>query len=220
MAAITYPIALADFFTDLGTVSVSFDLSDALETNENGGGEIFTSAYGPRLWYGDIEVRPHPHVEMDAVMVEIDALFEADASFFVSIGDREGTIADLDGSAYGAATPAIAGFNGSTMRELDLSGLPANYVISKGDYLSFEYSSSPTRYAFHRVTSGGTANGSGALNGIDVQPRLRTGIATSDPVSMAPAFLKAKAIPGSKLPPRRNAVISTGPSFSWRQTLR
>jgi hypothetical protein len=62
---------------------------------------------------------------------------------------------------------------------LALAGLPANYVVSAGDYIGLEESS---RYDLYVASAAVTANGSGVAT-VSVRPYLRSGIFTSSAVA-------------------------------------
>ena len=50
----------------------------------------------------------------------------------------------------------------SDNKSLKLGGLPAGYSLRRGDMLHFDYGSSPTRRALHRIVEDATANGPGS----------------------------------------------------------
>jgi hypothetical protein len=62
---------------------------------------------------------------------------------------------------------------------LGLASLPANYVLSAGDYIGLEEGG---RYDLHQVATAVTANGSGVAS-VSVLPYLRTGIFTASAVA-------------------------------------
>lgn len=82
-------------------------------------------------------------------------------------------------------------------KALSLKLLPAGYLVSVGDYLSFTYG---TSRALHRVMEAVTANGSGLTTEFEVRPHIRPGWALSTAVALkAPRGLFV-LVPGSVTP--------------------
>lgn len=215
---VAFPVALEDFFADIGQVTATFALGEAVETSESSAGEIYRADYGARLWAGSVTVRSHRQGRADEVAAMAERLAAADASFFVAPRHRAGPQYDPDGSILGAASVTILSIN-STDGTIRLEGLPAGYQIQRGDYLSFEYLSSPTRYAFHRVLTGSGVGEGGATGPLELTQRPRAGVVAGAAVRLVEPRLKAVMIPGSS-PLTYQGVRASGLSFSWRQTLR
>jgi hypothetical protein len=110
----------------------------------------------------------------------------------------------------------IASIN-ANRKALTLSGLPAGYVITMGDYLHVDYGT-PSRRALLQASEGATANGSGVTGEFEVRPHLRPGIATALAVTLKKPAAKVKIVPGSV----RIETVTTLLSqlrFTARQTL-
>lgn len=82
---------------------------------------------------------------------------------------------DISGSWDGTADVTSVGASGA----LALASLPANYVVSLGDYIALEESS---RVDLYQASATVTANGSGVVT-VSVRPYLRTGIFSSSAVA-------------------------------------
>ena len=82
---------------------------------------------------------------------------------------------DINASWNGTATVTALGASGA----LGLSGLPANYILTEGDYIALEESS---RVDLYQASATVTANGSGAVT-VSVRPYLRTGIFSASAVA-------------------------------------
>lgn len=82
---------------------------------------------------------------------------------------------DISGAWDGTATVTALGASGA----LGLSGLPASYVLSAGDYIGLEEGG---RYDLYEVATSVTANGSGAVT-VSVIPHLRTTVFTTAAVA-------------------------------------
>lgn len=82
---------------------------------------------------------------------------------------------DISASWDGTADVTSLGASGA----LALASLPANYVVSAGDYIALEEGG---RYDLYQASATVTANGSGVVT-VSVRPYLRTGIFTASAVA-------------------------------------
>jgi len=108
----------------------------------------------------------------------------------------------------------------SDWKDVKLEGLFNANLLSVGDFFSFEYGSSPTRYAFHQVTQPATVGGLGRTDTFEVVPPLRSGAVTTTQVKLIDPTLKAIIEPGSVNEGREIGMHREGISFRWMQTLR
>jgi hypothetical protein len=215
--ALTFPLTLAQFYDWLPISRVTVRLGRAVTFSETAGGARISHQRGARLWGGKIILDKDSHATWAAIEARLALLEEPGASFLLRDPRMHGPIADPFKIALGAATPVIQAV-AADMRSLDISGLPAGYVISEGDLLGFEYGLNPIRYAYHRVAFGAVADGTGLAAGIEVAPFLRPGVPIGGTVTLGTPVLKA-TIPEADYGASR-AVISQGGSFDWMQTLR
>ncbi|MVO16857.1 hypothetical protein [Parasedimentitalea huanghaiensis] len=215
--ALTWPLPLNEFFDTLPIQKVTFQLANSATYSETGGGELITHKRGSRLWQGKIILDKDSHAIWAAIESRLALLEEPGASLLLWDVRLPGPIADPDKSILGPAVPQIRSLDPNN-RELTLKGLPSGYVISQGDLLGFTYGSNPVRYAFHRVATGGTADGLGVTPNIEVRPFIRPGAAVDAVVTLGDPVLKAK-ITGADYGASRS-TISEGGSFDWTQTLR
>jgi hypothetical protein len=215
--ALSFPLNLAAFFEAFCPISTTFELGEAVLANETGGGEVIRSDYGSRLWYGTVTLAPRKPVLVENIKALIRPLQDARASFLLYPRHKRRA------TGGGALSEPIGQINSlpTNNRLITLKGLPASYVITRGDFLSFIYSSSPSRYAFHQVVESINANGSGVTGQFEVVPPIRPGAAVDTGVQFNKPRLKAVMVPGSltisELPRRGYAA---GATFAWRQTLR
>jgi hypothetical protein len=214
---LTFPLDLATFFEAFCPISTTFELGEAVIVNETGGGEILRSDYGTRLWYGTVTLAPSRPVAIENIKALIRPLQDSRASFLLYPRHKRRA------TGGGALTEPIGQINSlpANNRLLTLKGLPASYVITRGDFLSFIYGSSPSRYAFHQVVESINANGSGVTGEFEVVPPIRPGALVNHNVQFNKPRLKAIMVPGSlsiSELPRRG--FATGATFAWRQTLR
>ncbi len=216
--ALTFPLDLNGLFNRLAKIEASVDPGEALLANVTGGGEIITSAIGARLWRGRITGRGHAFIDLDAMTARIDLVRQAGASFYVAPAHRDGPQADPEGTLLGAATPQITSVNANN-RDVTISGLPAAYVLTEGDLVSFTYLASPVRFALHKVVTGAVANGSGVAS-VELMPPLRPGHAVPFTLRLLRPFCKAVIVSGSYQPPVYDRRGRATFSFDWQQTLR
>lgn len=215
--ALSFPLPLTEFFDMVPVRRVTFRPDVAVTFSETGGGEVIAHQMGTRLWGGEIVLGQRYHQHLAAIEARIALLEQAAGSLFLSDPRLPGPIADPGASILGQASVEIAALD-SNNREMSLRGLPPGYVISTGDLLSFTYGSNPVRHAFHRVVTGGAANGAGTTGMIEIIPWLRPGAAIGARVELARPFLKAKLVSAEYGAGR--ATISSGGKIAWRQTLR
>ncbi len=217
--ALTFPLSLATFFNGLQIGQGAVYLPSAVEQNQSGDGELFTANLGPRLWKGSASILKRVHQQAASAEALLSILRQAGGSFFAADIRQNGPAADPTGAILGASSPVISTLNANT-RDIRLSGLPAGYVLSRGDYLSFAYGSSPVRYAYHQIAVGSVANGSGVTGDIEVTPNIRPGAVVSTAVVLVRPYFKAQIIPDSYQPAAGQGVQSSGLTFSFIQTLR
>ncbi|MCU0826659.1 MAG: hypothetical protein MUE52_04475 [Tabrizicola sp.] len=216
---LTYPLALADFADILPISSLSFHLPEQVVMSRNGKGEVLTADVGERLWQGRMTLGRLTRAEAGRPEVLIE-LVRGGAQHSFLIYDRHRTNPRLDpqGAILGASAVTILALGGDA-RELSLAGLPAGYVLSAGDHLSFAYGSG--LQALHRiVTTTVTASGAGQTPLFEVIPAIRPGAVAGASVQLKKAYCKAVAMPGSIEEAVRFSTLSEGMSFDWVQTLR
>lgn len=217
--ALTYPLTGAQFFDRLRAAEVSFSLPDMREFSEDAGGNLFTSDHGARLWRGSVSIAPHFHARTAEIEALVSLCLQSGASFLAYDRRREYPAIDPRGIILGSTVPVIASLDANNC-ELTLSGLPAGYVLTAGDHLSFTYGAAPLRYALHRVVVGSVANSAGIMGPIQVDPFLRSGVAVGAAVRLVRPFCKMILSPGSYQPSSGGANrISAGLAFRFQQTL-
>lgn len=217
--AYSFPLSTAQFLDLLPIKEMTFELSEAVETDETGGGEILTADLGTRLWQGEIVLGDMLPDEADDALGMLDLLRRAGGSFMVYDRGRPWPRADWQGAALAGASPVLHTVAAST-REIRIAGLPPGYQLRRRDAVAWAYGANPTRYALHRLAAPVTANGSGLTPLVEVVPNVRPGASTGVAVQLVKAACKAVIVPGSYQPGRRKARLTSGASFKWQQTLR
>lgn len=213
--ALSFPLSAASFSDLLRLESVVWTLRKFEEMAGAGSGEWLTAKLMPDLWEAECQTVILENAEAHGLRALLDALGSSD-TFYLNNRAQLYPDADPNGTSYGASTPTISGINASRL-QLAISGLPANYVLTRGDLFQVDYDTA-TRRALIEVVESVTANGSGVTAQFEVRPALRPAIATSDAVSFASPAAKMKVVPGSV----RMVQIDTFYSqitFTARQTL-
>lgn len=216
--ALTFPLPLAEFFNRLRIASLELAPTDATVTSRTRGGEVLTAQVGNVLWQGIAQLTPRPRADADAVRALLQLMRRPGASFLATPSHRAGPIADPEGAILGAAAPKIDLID-ANRRDVRIKDLPAGYVLSPGDYLSFTYGSSPTRYGFHQLVQGATASGGGVASGLELTPPLPAGVSATIGVTLVKPVFKAvlAGAPGYGTISRASV---DGMQLSFVQTLR
>lgn len=217
--ALAFPLSLTQFFDTLPISQEVFDLSDSWSSNENGAGEIMKSRSGPVLWQGSFTVLTHGQIDADDLVARADLIRQQGGTFLVSPRHLSGPFYDQTGVILGAATPTFTTVN-VNMRDVNIGGLPSFYVLRRGDFIGFQYGSSPVRYALHRVVTGGTANVSGGIASVELSPSLRPGAIAGMALTLIKPVCKATLVPGAFDPQSHAFRPRSSFTINWRQTLR
>lgn len=204
------------FFGGLKVASVQWSLSRATKDTRTRGGSVIRAEQGAALWTGSATLVPGYHAgqgEIEALLAELTAA----GQFILAYDPRyNGPRMDPGGVILGNATPTIHTLDADN-RRMRVTGLPAGYVLSVGDYLGFTYGSNPTRYALHRITSAATASGAGLTPLFSVTPHIRPGAAVAGAVTLLRPACKCliTAEYGAGAP-----RITSGATIGLIQTLR
>ena len=215
--ALAFPLSNAAFMDLLGIAEITFDAPPQVEANGTGGGEIMTADLGPMLWTGSVSLGAMTALESATPELLLDVLGPPGRSFYAYDTRRPAPLADPTGAILGAAAPTINSLNANN-RDVSLTGLPAGYVLTRGDYLAFTCSGVR---ALHRiVTNTVSANGAGTTGTFEVTPRLRAGASVGLAVTLVKASCKAVLVPGSVNKGRSRKTITREMAFRFSQTLR
>lgn len=216
--AYTFPLPLEDFFEGLPIQSFNSDLGEAMEANQTGAGEITTADLGPRLWRNDITIRVGYYADIERVKAKLNILRQANRSLLVHSMPFMYPQYDPDGSILGASVVSLD-FVSPNNREVILAGLPENYELTVGDFISFTYGSNPIRYAMHQVVKGKVATALGTAL-IELSPFIRPGYVLGQTVRLIKPVYKAVVVPGSTKTGESSGQMTNGIQFSLVQTFR
>lgn len=216
---LSFPLSTADFFEWLPLSSISFHLPGAYEMSETGAGETITATLGTRLWEGSATLGKMSYEEIAQAEVYLTALQHPGCSFMAYDRRRPAPASDPDGAILGGIVPTIASLAANN-REMSLGNLPAGYVLSVGDYLSFSYGTAPVRQALHRVVTQVNADAGGTTPVFEVTPHIRPGASIGAAVDLLNPACKAIIVPESFDPGSNARRITQGMKFRFKQTLR
>jgi hypothetical protein len=215
MMALTFPLSLAQFWQQLLIEAISFEMPEQVEMSQTGQGQQLRADLAPMIWSGEVRLGPMRADEAELPMAMLDVL-RPGRSFLAYDTRRPFPRQDPTGSILGATSPTIASLPSS--RELSLAGLPAGYVLSRGDYLAFDYLT-PARRALHRIVAPVVANGAGTTPVFEVTPMIRTGALVAATVTLARPACKAVLVAGSVAPGNTSRTITRDMAFRFQQTL-
>jgi hypothetical protein len=231
--ALSFPLNLSDFLETFKIAGLTIRLGEALIVNRTGGGELIRSDYGSRLWEGSITIASQRNATIEDVMSLVYRLQDGNGSFMIHPIHKQGPAAlsalgewfllrgvvNARGIWIDSETAQINSLPVNA-RTITLKGLDPGFVITRGDFLSFTYLSSPTRHAFHQAVESVAANSSGVTGPFEVMPPIRPGAAVDAVVRLHRPQLKAIMVPGSLRQSGMSPESAASISFEWRQTLR
>jgi hypothetical protein len=212
---LSFPLALADLADLLLIAAVAWNELRQDASSTLGSGEWLTHELAPPLHEAEVRTARLPHSRAEQLRARLRSL-DGGAHFYLSNPTMPYPQADPGGVLLGSASAVIASIH-ANRTAITLSGLPAGYVITMGDYLHVDYGT-PSRRALLQAAEGATANGSGVTAQFEVRPHLRPGIAAGLAVSLKKPAAKVKIVPGSV----RIETVTTLLSqlrFTARQTL-
>lgn len=179
-------------------------------------GGLIRASLGEALWRGSVELDEAPHAVARAAEVRIEAAARAGRTILIGDARIAGPAADPWGTILGSATPVLHSV-GIAQQRLRISGLPAGYVLSPGDFLAFDYGD-PARRGFHRVETAATASGAGLTPWFHIVPGPRAGTATGTAVTLLRPQCRAVIVAWRQGRARRDRTAGAG--FDWVQVLR
>ena len=217
--AYSFPTVVQNFFETLAIQSALPDLTEDMDLNWNGQGELMTADVGERLWKMDLTLKSDRYEEVEASRARIQVFRQAGRPFFAHALPMFYPQFDPDGSILGSVVPTLSAVQ-SNMRDIRIAGLPVGYQITAGDFLSFAYSANPVRYAFHQAVSNATAGSDGTTGLFEVNTEIRPGFALGADVRLIKPLFKAIILPGSYRGGMSMGRMTRDISFTIQQTLR
>lgn len=186
--------------------SGSFRPDYGQETSGQAGGQIRVRINRAPLWRLSLTCPAIERDDASAIHAVIGSMGQSVGTFYAYDLRRNGPKADPLGTTLGSSTVQIKSV-GSNGISLALKGLPVGYVLTRGDYVGFTYST--TKKALHQVVAATvTANGSGETTEFEVHPAIRQGAAANDAVSLLKPVAEFRIVPGTYDPTADGAIDS------------
>lgn len=216
MPVVTFPLSVAGFFATLPVKSIRFDAPVQVEASQTGRGEFYTAEIGQQLWVGRVSLGQMTTLETSNIQTLLNLLEPPGRSFYAYDTRRPAPLSDPLGTILGASVPTIQSLP-SGNREMALQALPAGYVLTRGDYIAFDYGGVR---ALHRVVAAtAVASGVGVTPVFEVLPFLQPGVTVGTAVTLIKAACKAVMIPGSVDYGTTFHGHTEGSAFDFQQTL-
>lgn len=205
-----------DLMTALSISEIKFDLAFRQETFGVARGDIRVADIGPALWSFSADCSVLLQDQLLDIAAIIGGMGGARGTFFAFDPMRPAPKADPTGAGLSGATVRVNSVNVTDRSLMSLRGLPAGYVLSRGDYISFNYANpvtSTASVALHRVTAASvTANGSGITAEFAVHPPVLPGVVTGASGAicrLTNAYAEFRLKPGSFDPTGKSGLLAT-----------
>lgn len=204
--------------TDIFTVgrfnTNKFTLMSRSEFSRQSNGVTRSKNFGSAIWigeWGSVERNFDNTIDLEAVL---NSLEDGVRGFYA--GDLRRQYPKAYPTGVFNDTGVINSLNADTKR-ISLSGLPASFVITRGDYLCWNYNSNTMR-ALHQVMESVTANGSGLTSEFEVRPFIRPGSTTGTAVTFKKPTGVFKMFPG-QIDQLQQSVMTGSVSFKAYESL-
>lgn len=190
--AIAYP--RSDILTAVGfSPPFAFEAPPRQELSRLADGRTFGKDFGPALWFATYtteELLNADALDFAAMLNSLDGVINTFEAWDLR---RPTPRLYPDGSAHDGVLNSVNANN----KAVSLSGLNAGQVVSRGDYLSFNYGANR---ALHRAAETVAANGSGQTPQFELWPHLRPGWTLSQAINLKAPRGIFTLIPGSVVP--------------------
>lgn len=216
MAAIEYPLSLAEFADLLPIKSAPFLMDRGIETSGQGSGRILVKDLRPPLWTAQVQLVPQPRDTAAAIMAKLETLESYGGTFEFYDPRRKLPIAgDVNDDSV-----EILALGGDGM-SLSLKGCVHGSTISEGDMLSYLYggdTGTDPSLALHRVSQTVIADGSGHTATFQISPGLPVGVAINEPVALLKPRCYMMIVPKSATLEQQDTLLDVV-SFSALQVI-
>lgn len=171
----------SDIVSSNGFASQTFRLFERQEFSRTAGGRTIGKSLGSPLWVTELETYPLPNAQALDFEARLNMLDGVIGTFYAGDLRRMRPAAYANGGFTDAGVEIhTVGENGKSLR---LKGLGAGFILTRGDYLSFDYGVAPSR-ALHQVVESVVADGSGVTPLFEIRPHWRPGVAVDTPVKL------------------------------------
>lgn len=156
-------------------------------------GALIAKELRPTYWRARLACDRLTHDQAMAIMAIIGSLQGSINTLYVWNPLKQYPVTDPDGSILGSSNVQINAL-GPVANDLSLKGLPAGFVLSRGDMLSFVWGT--THVALHQVVDETvTANGSGVTPTFKVAPYILSGAAVDAVVTLKRSYMESRLVP-------------------------
>lgn len=207
-------ISLAGLHNQLRISEYTLSLSDNIVSTRSVGGQFFTAPRGPRLWQGSMQFSTWTHSGQNRLEALISQI-QIPGNYFNFTPKKANVPANYKGSGFGLVQTDGTQTAGQNLK---LKGLPANFQLLAGDFLSFVIAGSNRLY---RIAADATVASTG-LATVKLEHPLSPGALppASTPVTMVNPLLTAQYVPGSFQTGSIGLAATSGCSFSFVQAIR
>lgn len=164
--------AITNLFAGVGIVDQRFQLVSRQEYSRTASGITIGRDLGPALWQATFTLNPIRHEDVRRIEARLNSLNGVTRGFYA--GDIRGKMPYAYPNGVFNDTGVIASINANG-RMLNLSGLPANFRITAGDYMEYNYGSGNTLTALLQVVNDVTATAGGVAANVEFRPVIPTG---------------------------------------------
>lgn len=207
----------------VGTASNEFSLEHNDTYNELVSGAGYSDEIAPPYWDVRIESslltrRTARYADWTSFIDNLRGskrtalLYDSDLQYPQGYANFAGLVRHAGGSFDGTAPIDVR----TSQYEFDLSTLPDNFVLTRGDYVSFVKTGSPSRYFLCRLQADAVANGLGTVT-IRVEPKVPALFDDTCSVNFYRALGEFILVPGSV---SRSRDVGSGGSISFRARSR
>lgn len=207
-------LPLSEFF-DLLSVQSRMMHPDAPQSSDRTrGGKTIISRFGDVLWRGSIEIPRALHVDAAADLALVEYVYNSMSPFLIYDRVKPGPRMDPRGTLIAGASPLVRTVS-ADRTTITLKGLPAGYVLMRGDLIGIAYSG--RRYLGRVVTASVVAADNGNTPDLLLSLAAPVGIGPDNPVTLFKPSIKARFIETSF--PTATSAISSGLSFEFQQEM-
>ena len=207
-------LSLNDFNAIMRVNNYTLSLTENLARNTDGAGVTHVTALGPRLWHGEIVMSAYTKETGRQVQVLAQKIQDAGNYFLFSPPDAILPQRHTGGSLANVKVAGTATIGYS----LNLNGLPANYPLTVGDYLSIATNGI---HRLYQLTSSVTASAAGtATVTINTPITAATIPAANAVVRLQAPIITVQYAPGTFQATRFNLDHAEGISFGFVQAVK
>ncbi len=215
--AYTFPLGRQSLSDLLRVRTVKWSDKRNDELSGVGSGRTWQASLADPLWTAQVALVPMRPADMEEIAAIIRKLQGAKNSFAMVDPAKRYPKADPAGTILGAAAVIISAIGGDR-QSLTFSGLPAGYVLTRGDKAHANYGPAPSRRYFFEVSETVAANGAGVAT-FEVFPAVPLLLTTGTAVTLALPSCRGFIVPGSFDSGTADAVanVTAGAGFTFME---